>query len=111
MVRDVEFGIFCLYFGVYLHKSWVRRVLRIVLAAHIFERRWYGNTLGDRETKTFAIMTKLSKRDLRGGMKYLTMGLTRTNIWIYKVENGELPENRQYINIPTLTQDYSLCRP
>jgi hypothetical protein len=36
-----------------------RGLIRIVLTAHIFERRWYGNTHRDRETKAFEIAKSL----------------------------------------------------
>ena len=53
------------------------------------------------------------KSDLRGGKRYLTVGLSGADIRVYdKVRNGELPENQQYIiNLPTLAQDYNFCRP
>lgn len=55
----------------------------MVLATHIFERRWYENSYGDRETKAFVMPVD----------KYLA----RSNIWIYEVGNGEPPENLRQI--------------
>jgi len=59
----------------------MRVFLRIVTTAHIFERRWHGDTHGDGETKTF-VVTESSEYGHREEIEYLTMGLTQANIWI-----------------------------
>ena len=76
MLRDVEFWVFRFDFGIDLHRwneledpSYV-----FVLTAHIFERRWCGDTHGDRETKAF-VVTESSKYDLRREIKYPHHGL------------------------------------
>lgn len=111
MVRNVEFGIFCLNFDIYLRKLWVRGgSYKLYELLTFLSEGGMGIPTGTEKQRPLLIAESL-KSNLRGGKKYLTVGLTGADIRVYdKVRNGELPVHNKPTDLGPRLQFLSSLR-